>query len=101
MSAIFSISPGAIGLLVWVLWALIGAVAALLTSRFTGGRHSVWFDIIIAAVAAVLGGFLSVQFLGDTPMQLFLISILGAVFASAVAMWIVCSLYSHFSRKEP
>lgn len=100
MNGLFTVSSEAIGVLVWLLWALIGVLCALFTSRFTGGRRSVWFDIIIAAVASGIGGYLSVQFLGDTPMQLFLISILAAVFSGAVAMLIVCALYNYFSRKE-
>ena len=101
MTGMLTVSNEAIGLLIWLMWALIGVLCALVASRFTGGRRSVWFDIIIAAVASVLGGYLSVQFLGDTPMQLFLLSILAAVFSAAVVMWIVCSLYNYFSRKEP
>ena len=56
------------GLLVWLLWALIGVFAAMVASRMTQGRRILWFDIIIGLVASTLGGYLSTQFLGDTPL---------------------------------
>lgn len=93
-----TVSSETIGFFVWLLWALIGVLCALITSRFTGGRRSVWFDIIIAVVSAVLGGYLSTQFLGDTPTQLFLISILAAIFSAGIMMWIVGALINHFRK---
>lgn len=93
-----TVSSETIGFFVWLLWALIGVFCALLTSRFTGGRRSLWFDIIIATVSAVIGGYLSTRFLGDTPMQLFLISIMSAVFSAGIMMWIVGGLINHFRK---
>lgn len=93
-----TVSSETIGFFVWLLWALIGVFCALLASRFTGGRRSLWFDIIIATVSAVLGGYLSTQFLGDTPIQLFLISIMSAVFSAGIMMWIVGALINHFRK---
>lgn len=93
-----TVSSETIGFFVWLLWALIGVFCALLASRFTGGRGSLWFDIIIATVSAVIGGYLSTRFLGDTPMQLFLISIMSAVFSAGIMMWIVGGLINHFRK---
>lgn len=93
-----TVSSETIGFFVWLLWALIGVFCALVASRFTVGRRSLWFDIIIATVSAVIGGYLSTRFLGDTPMQLFLISIMSAVFSAGIMMWIVGGLINHFRK---
>lgn len=100
MDAYLNIDSEQTGVLVWLLWALIGVFGALLFSRATGGRRVLWFDIIIGAVAAVLVGWLSTRFIGGTPMQLFLISVLGAVFGAALALWLVGALTAHFRRDE-
>ncbi len=99
METLLHVSSQTVGLLVWFLWALIGVLCALLAARFTGGRRSLWFDIIIAVVAAVLGGYYSTRFLGDTPMQLFLISIMASAFSAGVMMWVVGVLTARY-RKE-
>ncbi len=99
MDSMLSVSSEYIGFFVWLLWALIGVFCALVASRITG-RRSLLFDIIIATVAAVLGGYLSTQFLGNTPMQLFLISILAAAFSAGIMMWITGTLMIHFSKKD-
>ncbi len=63
-------------------------------------RRSLWFDIIIGAVSAVIGGYLSTQYLGNTAMQHFLVSILAAVFSAALMMWVVGGLIAYFRKKE-
>lgn len=88
------------GLLVWLLWALIGVFAAMVAARMTQGRRILWFDIIIGLVASTLGGYLSTQFLGDTPLMLFLISVMSAAFCSAAVLWITGALTAHFTRDE-
>lgn len=98
MDTLMGVSSTSIGLLVWLVWALIGVLGALVARRATG-RSTFVFDLIIGVVAGVLGGFLSTRFLGDTPVQLFLISILGSVFFVAAALWITSALMAHF-RKE-
>lgn len=98
MDTFLGVSHENIGILVWLLWALIGLFGALLTSRLTMGRRSLAFDIIVGVVAGVLGGYCSAQFLGDTPMQLFLISILGAVFGAGIALWLTGTLMTHFYK---
>lgn len=98
MGTLMSVSSESSGLLVWLVWILIGVFCALCASRFTGGRRTLWFDMIIAVVASTLGGFLSTQCLGETPMQLFLISILTAIFSAGIMMWIVGALISHFRK---
>ena len=39
-------------------------------------------------MSAILAGILSTNFIGDTPVQLFLISVMAAIFASALVLWI-------------
>lgn len=82
------ISENCIGICIWVLWAMIGLFEALLASRFTPGRR-VWADVVAGLVAGAAGGYFSIHFPGDSPIQRLLISILGAVFLSAVVLWIV------------
>ncbi len=97
MDTLMNLTPSHIGWLVWLVWVLIGVLGALWAQRLTGKRTFL-FDLIIAVVAAVLGGYLSTCFLGDTPVQLFLISILGAVFFAAAALWITGALMNHFRK---
>lgn len=100
MNSLMNVSSGSTGLLVWLVWALIGVFGAFVAQRYTGGRRTLAFDIIIGGVAAVLGGWLSTQFLGDSAVQLFLLSVLSAVFFAAAALVLVGWLISHFSRDE-
>ena len=67
------VSEHSVGILVWVLWAAIGALEALLASR----------------IAALLGGYCSLQYLGDTPVMRLLISALAAIFLATAALWIL------------
>lgn len=100
MNDAMTIGHDHIGLLVWLVWALIGVFAALFAQRFTGGRRTFMFDLVIAVVAAVLGGLLSVNFVGDTPVQLFLLSVLASAFFAAAALWVTASLIDHFRKEQ-
>lgn len=97
---LMNVSADHIGWIVWAVWILIGVFAALVAQRYTGGRRTFLFDLVIGAVASVLGGYLSTRFLGDTPVQMFLISVLGAVFFAAAALWVTGSLTAHFRKDE-
>lgn len=88
METLFGISQNGIGVLVWLLWALIGAFEALLAARMSQKRNLV-ADLVTGVIAGVLGGYLSIHFAGDSPVQRFLISVMGAVFLAAAAMWIM------------
>ncbi len=88
METLFGISQNGIGVLVWLLWALIGAFEALLAARMSQKRNLV-ADLVTGVIAGVLGGYFSVHFAGDSPVQRFLISVMGAVFLAAAAMWIM------------
>lgn len=99
MSELIAITPERIGWLIWLVWGAIGVLAGIVSSRYVGSR-TVFFCIIIAVVAAVLGGYLSTCFLGGGAVQLFLLSVLGAVFAVGIVMWIVAALTSHFRKDE-
>ena len=96
MNELIAITPERIGWIIWSVWAVIGIVAAMAAARFTG-RRSFLFDLVIGVVAALLGGYLSTCFLGGAPVQLFLLSVLGAVFFAAAALWIAGS---HFRKDE-
>ena len=93
METLASISPGHAGLLIWLVWGLIGLFEGLVASRVLGGRRILFMDIVVGRVAAVLGGILSTNFTGDTPVQLFLLSILAAIFFSALILWLVGALF--------
>ncbi|MBD5175441.1 MAG: hypothetical protein HDT06_06445 [Bacteroidales bacterium] len=99
MDALMNVGPGSAGVLVWVLWALIGVFEALVAQRTLGGRRVGSLDITVGIVAAVLGGYLSLCWLDQEPMQLFLISILAAIFAGGIALWLTGVLLVHFSKK--
>lgn len=95
-----NVAPGQAGILVWIVWILIGLFEALVAQRVLGGRRIMLFDIIIGVVFAVIGGYFSICCLGETPMQLFLISILTAIFSSGLMLWIVGALVIHFTKDE-
>lgn len=88
METLFGISQNGIGMLVWLLWALIGAFEALLAARMSQKRNLV-ADLVTGVIAGVLGGYFSIHFAGDSPVQRFLISVMGAVFLATAAMWIM------------
>ena len=88
METLFEISQNGIGVLVWLLWALIGAFEALLAARMSQKRNLV-ADLVTGVIAGVFGGYFSIHFAGDSPVQRFLISVMGAVFLAAAAMWIM------------
>lgn len=100
MDSLYGIAPGSAGLLIWLIWAAIGVAAALVAQRFMPLRQMLVFNIIIALVAACIGGYVSIQFVGATTMMLLFISILGAIFAAGIALWIVGSLTLHFSKRH-
>ena len=99
MSELIAITPERIGWLIWVVWGAIGVLAGIVSSRFVGPR-TVFFCIIIGVVAAVFGGYLSTCFLGGGAVQLFLLSVLCAVFGAGIVLWIVAALTSHFRKDE-
>ena len=99
MSELIAITPERIGWLIWVVWGAIGVLAGIVSSRVVGPR-TVFFCIIIGVVAAVFGGYLSTCFLGGGAVQLFLLSVLGAVFGAGIVLWIVAALTSHFRKDE-
>ncbi|GFI13023.1 hypothetical protein IMSAGC008_00550 [Muribaculaceae bacterium] len=88
MDAIATISPGHAGILIWAVWGLIGLFEGLVASRVLGRRRVVFIDVVIGIVSAILAGILSTNFIGDTPVQLFLVSVMAAIFASALVLWI-------------
>ena len=100
MDDIMIITPEKTGWLIWIIWALIGLIEALMVQRMWPRRQMLAFNITIAVVAALIGGFLSVQFVGGTPMMLLFISILGAIFCAGIMLWIVGLLMNHFSKKQ-
>lgn len=100
MEALMNVAPGQAGILVWIVWFLIGLFEALIAQRVLGGRRIMLFDIIIGVVFAVLGGYFSICSLGETPMQLFLISILASIFSAGIMLWIVGALVAHFTKDE-
>lgn len=72
---------------------MIGLFEGLVASRVLVGRRILFMDIVVGIVAAVLGGILSTNFIGDTPVQLFLLSVLAAVFFSALILWLVGAIF--------
>ena len=59
------VTPEHTGILVWFIWALIGVAAALITQRIAAQPGMLVFNIIVGIAGALIGGFLSVQFVGD------------------------------------
>jgi len=99
MNELLVMEPERIGLLIWLVWAVIGIVGGVVASRYMGPRTAV-FCIVIGVVASVLGGYLSTCFIGGGAVQMFLLSVLGAVFSAAVVLWIVMSMTSYFRKNE-
>lgn len=89
MEHLIAISPGHAGIVIWIVWVLIGLFEGLVASKVLGGRRIAFLDAVVGIVSAAIGGILSTNFIGDTPMMLFLTSVLAAIFASALALWLV------------
>ncbi len=88
-----------VSLPVWVLWILIGFFEALIVSKMLSSRRILFMDSVIGIVFAALGGFLTTCYLGSTAMELFLISILGAIFFAGVALWITGLIFYKDEKK--
>ena len=99
MDTLASIAPGHAGLLIWLVWALIGLFEGLVASRVLGGRRIAFMDVVVGIVSACIGGFLSINFVGSTAIMLFLISILAAIFASALVLWLVGTIFYKDSQE--
>ena len=99
METFAAISPGHAGILIWVVWGLIGLFEGLVAARVLGGKRIVFLDCVVGIVAAGLGGILSTCFLGETPMMLFLISIVAAIFFSALILWLVGAIFFRDSEE--
>lgn len=97
MNELIAISPEKTGILIYVAWAAAGVICAFVSFCRTG-RHTFLFDLVIGVIAAVLGGYLTTSFIGGGPVQLFLLSVLGAVFFAAAALWITAALMAHFRK---
>ena len=77
-----------IGLWGWICWASVGLVAGLFTGRAMGGNRIMVIDILISLAGALFGGFGSALAIGfDTP-QLFIISVLIALFVAGLSLWV-------------
>lgn len=100
MDTIMNIGPGHAGWLVWVVWALIGVFEAMLAQRLLGGKRMMAFDLTVGIVAAVVGGYLSICYIGLAPVQLFLVSVLSAAFFGGLVLWLCGTLLIHFSNKD-
>ncbi len=87
MDTLMNVSQSQIGLIIWILWALIGVFEGLLTARVFNGRYLA-ADIVAGIVGGVAGGYFSIDFVGDGPVQRFLVSVLGAVFGAALLIWV-------------
>lgn len=92
------ISSGHAGWLIWVLWFLIGVFMAFVAQRMLGGKRVFFFDLVLGCVAAVLGGWIGTLFFGTGPVQTFLISLLTAIFAAGIILWLAGALMLHFSK---
>lgn len=88
MDSLVGISESHIGILVWLLWTAVGVAEALFVARISAERNCI-ADIVTAVIAANLGGYFSLQFVGDTSTQRILISFMSAVFFSALSLWML------------
>lgn len=99
MEELMNVSTDGVGVMVWLLWLAIGCFSAVVSARYMPGRKFGWI-LLTGAVAGVLGGFLTVDFLGDTYMQLLLLSLLGCVFFCAAALWLFAALTKPSSKED-
>lgn len=71
-----------------VSWLAIGAVSAVITAMFAGGRRMLLYDITVGVVSAMAGGWGSVVMMGDNTRQMYIISCLTAVLFAGAALWV-------------
>lgn len=84
----------------WVLWAVTGILMGYFANRGLGRRPGRVFDIIIGLVGGIIGGYLSLDYVGDTTMQRWIVSILSAMFFSGAALWIIGAIVQLCKRMK-
>lgn len=82
----------------WLAWIIVGLVVGLMAGRALGGRRVIVIDILISIVGACLGGWGSDLALGDNTPQLFIISVLVALFVSGALLWLFNAVWQMFNK---
>ena len=78
----------------WSLWIAVGIVVALVSAGFVGGRKRLGYDLFVGVTASDLGGWCSAVIAGDNSKSTLIVSVLCAVFASVLCVWILNRLSS-------
>lgn len=78
----------------WSLWVAVGIVVALVAAGFVGGRQRLGYDLFVGVVTSVLGGWCSMVIAGDATKSQLIVSVLCALFASVLCVWILNAVVS-------
>lgn len=89
---------GDINVWAWVAWIVVGMAVGLMAGRALGGRRVVVIDMLVGIAGACLGGWASDLALGDDTPQLFIISVLVALFVSGGLLWLFDAVWQMFNR---
>ncbi|MDE6099340.1 MAG: GlsB/YeaQ/YmgE family stress response membrane protein [Muribaculaceae bacterium] len=89
---------GDINVWAWVAWVIVGLAVGLMAGRALGGRRILAVDLLVGLVGACLGGWGCDLALGDDTPQLFIISVLVALFVSGCLIWLFDAVWQLFNH---
>lgn len=99
-SILLSMANSSVDNWTWAIWAMIGLVGAIFSDHIFRGRRIMVLDIILGVGGAMLGGYASVKAIGDDSPQLFILSVLVAVFVAWLLLWIAGMIVSRICVKN-
>lgn len=78
-----------IEIVTWSLWIAVGIVVALVSAGYVGGRRRLGYDLFVGVVSSIGGGWCSSVIYGDATKGQLIVSVLCAVFASVLCVYIL------------
>lgn len=82
----------------WAAWIAVGLAVGATVGRVLGGRRVLAIDLLISIAGACLGGWGSSLAIGDGTPQLFIISVLVALFAAGALLWLFNAIWQMFNK---
>lgn len=82
----------------WAAWIAVGLAIGAMAGRVLGGRRVLVIDLLISMAGACLGGWGSYLAIGDNTPQLFIISVLVALFAAGALLWLFNAIWQMFNK---
>lgn len=84
----------------WLAWMIIGLILGLVGGRMLGGKRSMMLDIIVGIIGSCAGGWMSMKAMGDNTPQLFITSLLVALFVGGAVLWIYDTIMIRYRHRS-